>query len=206
VREKSHFENILGKFFHELSQVTSQKWIDLYESSFGHTAHAKVPAYEIEYGEEHSHRQPQELSDIASFYNAFGLKASDRLRERVDHVSVECEFMFFLLYKTAYALACDGEEKAAVCEQACRAFLSNHLSRWLPAFARRLARMTDHALMRSVAELATAWMSEECRLLEIKIGDEELGIRPVQEKEEAGCVSCLEATRKVPDQGGCHGA
>src|SRR3989344_3402841 len=65
-----------------------REWRMDYEKNFGHTAHGGIPAYELEYGEAHSRREPQELADITGFYNAFGLKLSEGSSERGDHVSV----------------------------------------------------------------------------------------------------------------------
>src|SRR3989338_5200256 len=51
-------------------------WTEEYERIFGYSVQSAAPPYELEYGEEHSHRQPQELGAIAAFYQAFGLQAS----------------------------------------------------------------------------------------------------------------------------------
>ncbi|MGH7811411.1 MAG: TorD/DmsD family molecular chaperone, partial [Candidatus Binatia bacterium] len=72
-----------------------------YRKLFGLTAHGVAPPYETEYGNEALFQQPQELSDLAGFYSAFGLTLKSSEHERADHVSCECEFMSFLAMKEA---------------------------------------------------------------------------------------------------------
>ena len=57
-----------------------------HERTFGHAVQGAAPPYELEYGEEHSHREPQELGDIAAFYQAFGLRVALAAHERADHL------------------------------------------------------------------------------------------------------------------------
>lgn len=184
----------LGKAFQRLRREwkrTSQKErTRQYEACFGHTAQGPVPAYELEYGEEHTHRQPQQLGDIAAFYRAFGLKISENGRERVDHASVECEFMSYLLMKEGYALQHDGKEKAGICREASRRFLSEHPGRWLPGFAMRLARVARRGLLREIADFVLMFVVQDCRGLGIPPEPEDLPVRPVQENEDLGCVNC----------------
>ena len=123
-----------------LDRATLPDLIREHERIFGHTVQGTAPPYELEYGEEHSHRQPQELGDIAAFYAAFGLTIATSAHERVDHIGTECEFLHYLLYKQACAVDADAHEQAEVCRDAVRRFLADHLGRWGPAFALRLTR------------------------------------------------------------------
>ncbi len=183
--------NILKSLLEQLHRSSDEEWINHYERAFGHTVCGTIPAYELEYGEEHSHRQPQELSDISAFYQAFGLKVAEAAHERVDHVSCECEFMYYLLYKTAYTLENHGEEKAFVCREAAKSFLENHLGQWLPALTLRLSNFAGIGLMHSIAEFAFCFTLSDCEKSGVKPGPRDLPIRKIQEKLETGCVSCL---------------
>ena len=51
------------------------------------------------------------MGDIAGFYKAFGVELSKDIHERLDHLSVEFEFMHFLAYKESYSRCHDGAEK-----------------------------------------------------------------------------------------------
>ncbi|MBI4115646.1 MAG: molecular chaperone TorD family protein [Candidatus Omnitrophica bacterium] len=174
----------------ELEKISLQEWTREHERIFGHAAYGSTPPYELEYGEEHSHRQPHELGDIAAFYQAFGLKIAHTVHERVDHVAVECDFLHFLTFKEAYALEHDGEEKAEICRDASTRFLADHLSRWLPVFTLRVAKQTRASLHRAIADFALAFILEECRALGIKPGPQDLPLRALEKQEETSCTAC----------------
>ena len=188
---KERVKETLGQLLKQYHETTRGEWVNQYERCFGHTAHSRVPAYELEHGEEHSHRQPQELADIAAFYQAFGLQVSGKNRERADHISVECEFMYYLLYKEAYAVSGEEVEKVSICREASQHFFSQHLGYWVPAFLFRLSKVAGADLLKRVACFALAFIFEESDALDAKTGREDLPIRMIQEKEETGCVSCL---------------
>lgn len=158
---------------------------------FGHTARGAVSPYETEYGQEVLFQQPQELGDLAGFLRAFGLELRGEKRERIDHVSCECEFLAFLAAKEAYALAAGDEEMRAVTASAARLFLRDHLGRFAPAFARLLAR-ADAGFFGAAAELLAALVSWDARRLDVPIGAERLGLRPDPSTIEipAGCDAC----------------
>ena len=173
-----------------LGVVSMTEWTHEHERVFGHSVQSAAPPYELEYGEEHSHRQPQELGDIAAFYQAFGLRASLASHERVDHIVTECEFLQYLLYKQACALDEASQERADVCEAAARRFLSDHLGRWGPAFCLRLLRAAEQGVLGAVAEAALAWLVQDCQHLGIPAGSRDLPLRLPKERDEVGCAAC----------------
>ena len=190
ISNKEKLEKLMGLIVCRLKKISRKEWVYQYESNFGHTVQSLVPSYELEYGEEHSHRQPQQLGDIAAFYQAFGLKSSGQIHERVDHVAVECEFMQYLIFKELYALQHNNNENILICQQAAVNFLSNHLGHWLPSFAFRLAKASGEDLFKYIADFALYFIVEDCRKLGIEVGPNNLPLRAVNEKIDAGCVSC----------------
>ena len=54
------------------------------------------PPYETLFGNDHVFAQSHVMGDIAGFYKAFGVELSKDIHERLDHLSVEFEFMHFL--------------------------------------------------------------------------------------------------------------
>ena len=172
-----------------------------HELTFGHAVQGAAPPYELEYGEEHSHRQPQELSDIAAFYAAFGLQISATAHERVDHIGTECEFLHYLLYKQACAADENAEEQVRMCEEAGRRFLADHLGRWGPAFALRLARTAGDEWLGMVGEIFLEWLSQECARMDVPLGSCDLPLRSPKEQDAVGCAACVLQQGKPGD--GC---
>ncbi|MBI3077184.1 MAG: molecular chaperone TorD family protein [Deltaproteobacteria bacterium] len=133
--------------------------------SLGHLESGECPPYETRYGPGHIFQQTQEISDIAGFYRAFGLQMAEAAVERPDHIAIEFEFLHFLTYKEAYALRHHGEESAEICRTGQRTFLREHPGRWVPLFARLLARRAGGGFYAALADLAVLWVATECRRL-----------------------------------------
>lgn len=131
-----------------------------YHHVFGHQASGDCPLYETPYVAAEIFQQAQHLADIAGFYRAFGLEAAEDAGERVDHISLELEFMGALAYREAYALAHHGPAEVALLQEAQRAFLRDHLARWVPLLARQVGRRAE-GFYRHLADLAAAWVARE---------------------------------------------
>jgi len=116
------------------------------------------PPYETLFGNDHVFAQAHVMGDIAGFYKAFGVELSRDIHERLDHLSVELEFMHFLAYKESYARCHDGAEKTQVVVDAQKKFVKDHIGRWVPLFARMLARKADYGLFRYMADFLSDWI------------------------------------------------
>jgi TorA maturation chaperone TorD len=123
------------------------------------------PPYETLFGNDHVFGQSHVMGDIAGFYKAFGVELSRDIHERLDHLSVELEFMHFLAYKESYARCHDGADKTQIVVDAQKKFVKEHIGRWVPLFARMLAKKADSGLFRIVADLSSDWMDFEATYL-----------------------------------------
>ena len=164
-----------------------------YYAAFGHTVRGECPMNEIEYGDIKADPlfQPHRLADLGAFYRAFGLEVVDDAGERLDHICLELEFMSVLAAKEAFALErnLSGEERA-VCRDAQKKFLREHLGRWTPAFTRRLATTAPEGALRCLAQLTREWIVADCAAFGVAPGSEDLLLRPVDESAETLCASC----------------
>lgn len=123
------------------------------------------PPYETLFGNDHVFGQAHVMGDIAGFYRAFGVELSRDIHERMDHLSVELEFMHFLAYKESYARCHDGAEKAQIVVDAQKKFVKDHIGRWVPLFARMLAKKADSGFFKDLAELSSDWIDFEAAYL-----------------------------------------
>ena len=105
------------------------------------------------------------MGDIAGFYKAFGVELSRDVHERMDHLSVELEFMHFVAYKESYARCHDGAEKTQIVVDAQKKFVKEHIGRWVPMFAKMLARKADYGFYRHMAELTSEWIDFDVAFL-----------------------------------------
>jgi len=128
-----------------LFDALDEEWATVdaaYRQLFGLTAiSASCPPCEVEYepNEDITYRS-QRLADASGFYRAFGLQVSNRAGERLDHVTMQAEFLYVLLAKEAAALQERNQEAADICREARRKFFEEHVGWWLPAFSRLLTR------------------------------------------------------------------
>ncbi len=177
---------------HAITSCTSQLLESEYIQTFGHTISKECPPYEAEYGQAHIFQKSHNLADIAGFYKAFGLQLAPDLNDRMDHISVELEFMHFLCVKEAYALAKGHPvEQLGICTEAQAKFLGEHLGQWAIGFVRRLENKAGSNFYGLVGQLLKAFLTFDMHTL---------GLEPVElispafveqpEEEMPGCEAC----------------
>lgn len=180
-------------FVRHLTPGAFEDFAGVHLACFGHTVRGDCPMNEIEYGDIKADPlfQPHRLSDLGAFFAAFGLELTPDAAERIDHISIELEFMSVLAAKDAHALEhqCDDDALATL-RDAQRKFLREHLGRWSPAFARRLARMAEGTALGALARLLGEFIKLECARFSVPPGSEDLLLRPVDDAAERLCDSC----------------
>ncbi len=176
-----------------LRHVSFESFQTAFVTAFGHAARGDCPLNEIEYGDLHADPlfQPHRLADLAAFYRAFGLEVAAAAAERPDHIGMELEFMAVLAAKEAYAHVHEADaDRCALCRDAQKKFLREHLGRWAPAFARRLARAATDDALAALAEFMRDFIVAECAHFGLPPGSEDLLLRPVDEASDSLCGSC----------------
>jgi len=176
------------------SEATAQEYVFLFDRE------ARCPPYEGAWGDAPQLAgKPALLADIAGFYAAFGLEPSATHPDAEDHVAPECEFMSALCLKEAYALAEGMTEALEVTRGAQASFLSEHLGRWVEAFAGAVKEATPLPYYGALADLLAAWVREE----EAELGVEaqrvsgRFGRDPVQEE----AFTCPMAPAQFQEEG-----
>ena len=157
---------------------------------FTHTISQECPQYETQFGikAEDVFHKCHEMGDIAGFYRAFGLDVSDSevSRERVDHISVEFEFMYFLACKEAYGLEKkDDEDKLSIVTDAQKKFVREHIAMWVPVFTKFLEKKAKTGFYKETSQLTRAFVEQEIAYLKIKprrLKSEEVSIEPPEEE------------------------
>jgi putative dimethyl sulfoxide reductase chaperone len=162
-------------------------------AAFGHAARGCCPLNEIDYGDLKADPlfQPHRLADLAAFYRAFGLELAQAADERHDHLCLELEFMAVLAAKEAYALEHQFDDDLLLqCRAAQKQFLREHLGRWTPAFARRLAQQSAPGTLRALADFLRVFIEADCARWQLRPGSEDLLLRPVDDAAESACATC----------------
>ena len=146
----------------------------VYSRIFSLTASPDCPTYETAYIDTEMITQAQRMSRIKAFYRLFGIQdPADGFRP--DDISVELDFMGFLVRKEIYAREHLGAPRVAQAMKAQRLFLAEHLACWAPALGRRIVeRAGDHAFYLRLGVALEDWIDADCA---------RLGARPVHNVE-----------------------
>ncbi len=109
-----------------------------YVNIFGHTLSKKTSPYELEHLQNQEiFYKTQSLADISGFYKAFGLQI--RANERADFISIEAEFLSYLIVKELLARQKElGDEKIDVTRNAQRDFFKDHFAGWASKLAKNV--------------------------------------------------------------------
>ena len=174
----------------EIGGLNEDELVAAHHRVFGHGVSGDCPPYEGEYGHAHIFQKTQSLADNAGFLEAFGLAPAPGRADRLDHISVELEFVHVLAAKEAYALAHDhGEERLAIVRDATRKYLKDHLGRWAPAFAAQLESKAQDGPYAALARLLATFIAEETLALDVApVPSASFASQP--DDEQAGCDGC----------------
>ena len=161
-----------------------------YDVLFGQSEELPCPPYETSYNTEQIFSTSRKLADIAGFYRAFGLSTSGTWHDRVDHVAAELEFMHFLTFKEAHAIASGKQSEAQLTKDASLKFLKEHVLEWVGSFAENLQKVSKVPYYASLGELTRKFIMLEgnCLGLNTKLDSKPRDTKP---PEDAGCgVQC----------------
>ncbi|MFQ5946953.1 MAG: molecular chaperone, partial [Anaerolineae bacterium] len=99
-------------------------------------------------------------------YAAAGLSLVPSLKEPPDHAAVELEFMSFLCNREASAWEAKRPREAVETLKCQANFLEQHLGRWFPAFARRVAAKDNGEVYAPLTRTAEAFIGHDRGLVE----------------------------------------
>lgn len=164
-----------------------------YEQTFGLLVSSNCPPYETEYiDSKFTFQRSQGLADIAGFYQAFGLEPSTTHPERHDHLALELEFSAFLLGLDRAAREgdhIDRIQQSAICRQAQRRFLAEHLVWWVPTFARLLSLRDPDGFYGAASRFLAALIAAERALVDLPAPSGRVAPSMVENPDE--CSGCL---------------
>ncbi len=172
--------------------VSDAGFLEQYIDIFGHGVSKDCPQYEGEYNESHIFLKSQTLAGLGAFYSAFGVEVNPELKDRLDHISVELEFMHLLASKEAYAgLHGHGDDKVHLCREAQESFLKEHLATWIKSYVRRVGKKAEEGTpYASALRLLDAHMKAEFAVFAIKPAPSRQVIIPLEEEEPGDDEEC----------------
>jgi len=77
-------------------------------------------------------------ADVSRRYQEDGLKLSAEFKDMPDHITAELEYMYFLIFKETEAFDASDYVEAQKFIEKQKAFITDHLSIWIPKFNRAI--------------------------------------------------------------------
>lgn len=97
--------------------------------------------------------------DVKNRYRQEGLKI--RLKEVPDHIAIELEFMYLLIFKEIHALKNADDDDVLRYRKKQLSFLNTHLGQWVPAFAKKAEANAETLFYQDLACLTKSFIEED---------------------------------------------
>ncbi|MCK5552001.1 MAG: molecular chaperone TorD family protein [Deltaproteobacteria bacterium] len=104
----------------------------------------KAPPYGSVYLDKGGRVMGDSTMEVIKAYQEQGLSIDDEFKEVPDHISVELEFMYYLIHKEVEALKKGDKKKALKWIEPQEAFFSTFLRPWVPAFCAKIKEETNN--------------------------------------------------------------
>ena len=101
--------------------------------------------------------------EVVRIYEKAGLAMDKDFKELPDHIAVELEFMYYLIYKEAEALEKSEKEKALAFGETRLRFFNRFLSPWIPPFCEKIKEATDNQFYIGLADCLSTFITNQTR-------------------------------------------
>lgn len=98
---------------------------------------------------------------VEALYERAGFEVDDDVRELPDHIAIELEFLYMLLFGEAQALSQGDADKRADRVTLRQEFIADHLGRWIGPYTAALAKGAQTEFYRALAKLADRFIAVE---------------------------------------------
>ncbi len=122
-----------------------------------------APPYGSLYLENKGQIMGESTREAMAYYKAAGLAKSPHKKEPDDHISIQLEFVGYLISRVMESTE-DGEmERAQKFARLQLEFLDRHLSRWVPLFTRQMERQAATPFYRNLSLATESFVTEDSR-------------------------------------------
>jgi DMSO reductase family type II enzyme chaperone len=101
--------------------------------------------------------------ETIKMYQDEGLSIDDEFRELPDHITVELEFMSYLIFKETEAIEQSDFKRAKGFIDKQEIFLNNFLCLWVPQFCERISKGTENGFYRALADCLSSFILKSNR-------------------------------------------
>lgn len=101
--------------------------------------------------------------DVKDIYRQDGLNVS--IKDMPDHITIELEFMYFLIFKGIETVNISDFEKHSYFLQRQRFFLDTHLARWITDFTKNIAQNAQTEFYRNLGRITEQFVKDDLKYL-----------------------------------------
>ncbi len=135
-----------------LSRYTNEDLSVAYAKLFIGPFEVKAPPYGSVYLDDGRRVMGDTTMEVMDLYRREGLSIDHELKEPADHISVELEFMYYLIEKEVSALKGVEADAGQQYREKQELFLNRFLKIWVPPFCEKVREGTDNEFYRSLAD------------------------------------------------------
>jgi TorA maturation chaperone TorD len=106
--------------------------------------------------------------EVLKIYKDEGLSIDDNFKELPDHIAVELEFMYYLIFKEIEAMEKSDDKKAAYFIEVQERFLRRFLGRWVKPFCDEIMKGTENEFYPALAECLSTFVVKSTMPDELK--------------------------------------
>lgn len=117
----------------------------------------KAPPYGSLYLDQGHRLMGDSTMEVIQAYQKMGLSIDDEFTELPDHIAVELEFMYYLVYREVAHFDCSCTEAGQRHMKAQQEFLGEFLLPWIPPFCERIGQGTETAFYRALADCVSVF-------------------------------------------------
>ena len=122
-----------------------------------------APPYGSMYLEDTRRVMGNSTMDVRNKYEEEGLDIS--LKEAPDHIAIELEFMYFLIFKEIETIKNSDPENTASYLKKQKVFLETHLGMWVSEFADNVEANAQTEFYKNLAQLTKSFIKKDLKLL-----------------------------------------
>jgi len=123
----------------------------------------KAPPYGSIYLDGERRVMGDSTMEVVRIYEKAGLATDKEFKELPDHIAVELEFMYYLIYKEVEALEKLEKDKALAFGETRLRFFNRFLSPWIPPFCEKIKEATDNQFYIGLADCLSTFITNQTR-------------------------------------------
>lgn len=88
---------------------------------------------------------------VINFYNQLGLKFDEKIKDMQDHIAVETEFMYYMIFNEIKELQTNSRDKSHNLWLNQSQFFNKHYKKWVPKHCKKIGVGTDNKYFKALS-------------------------------------------------------